>query len=184
MSEYYFFFQINLRQGGVYDHQQTKLYKNILFANSAVRAVIAKMKYESLDSADILKENMLDDSKAVYDSVVGRTIHEKLYNAWNSLQEMVNSTVQGTEKVGNMRISLGLKDLVEKKEGLIRMHLMGKRVNYAARTVITPDPNISVDEIGVPEEFALKLTYPVPVTKWNVAELRKLVINGPKKHPG
>jgi DNA-directed RNA polymerase I subunit RPA1 len=74
--------------------------------------------------------------------------------------------------------------VIEKKEGLFRMHMMGKRVNFAARSVITPDPNLNVDEIGIPEAFALKLTYPVPVTPWNVEELRKLVLNGPNIHPG
>lgn len=64
------------------------------------------------------------------------------------------------------------------------MHMMGKRVNFAARTVITPDPNINIDQIGVPEAFALKLTYPVPVTPWNVIQLRKMVMNGPNVHPG
>lgn len=78
----------------------------------------------------------------------------------------------------------GLKQVIEKKEGIIRMHMMGKRVNYAARSVITPDPNLNIDEIGVPEAFALKLTYPVPVTPWNVTELRKLIMNGPEVHPG
>lgn len=62
--------------------------------------------------------------------------------------------------------------------------MMGKRVNFAARTVITPDPNISVEEVGIPDVFAMKLSYPVPVTAWNVAELRKMVINGPNIHPG
>lgn len=78
----------------------------------------------------------------------------------------------------------GLKQLVERKQGLFRMHMMGKRVNYACRTVITPDPNISIDEIGVPDVFAKKLTYKVPVTPWNVEELRDLVRNGPLVHPG
>lgn len=78
----------------------------------------------------------------------------------------------------------GLKQIIEKKEGIIRMHMMGKRVNYAARSVITPDPNLNIDEIGVPEAFARKLTYPVPVTPWNVTELRQLVINGPENYPG
>lgn len=57
---------------------------------------------------------------------------------------------------------------MEKKEGLFRMHMMGKRVNYAARSVITPDPNLDVEEVGIPEVFAKKLTFPTPVTSWNV----------------
>lgn len=64
------------------------------------------------------------------------------------------------------------------------MHMMGKRVNFAARSVITPDPNLNIDEIGIPEDFAKHLTYPVPVTPWNVEDLRKMVLNGPNKHPG
>jgi DNA-directed RNA polymerase I subunit RPA1 len=64
------------------------------------------------------------------------------------------------------------------------MHMMGKRVNFAARSVITPDPNLNIEEIGLPEVFAKKLTFPVPVTAWNVDELRKLVLNGPDKYPG
>lgn len=62
--------------------------------------------------------------------------------------------------------------------------LQGKRVNYAARSVISPDINIETNEIGIPPVFAKKLTYPEPVTQVNVAELRQLVINGPKIHPG
>ena len=64
------------------------------------------------------------------------------------------------------------------------MNMMGKRVNHAARTVITPDPNIKIDEIGIPLVFAMKLTYPVPVTPFNVRELREYILNGPEKHPG
>lgn len=63
--------------------------------------------------------------------------------------------------------------------GLFRKHMMGKRVNYAARSVISPDPYIATHEIGVPLCFASKLTYPTPVTPWNVKKLRKAVINGP-----
>jgi DNA-directed RNA polymerase I subunit RPA1 len=74
--------------------------------------------------------------------------------------------------------------VIEKKEGVIRMHMMGKRVNFAARSVITPDPCLSVEEIGIPEIFAKSLTYPMPVTDWNVADLRKMILNGPDVYPG
>lgn len=67
---------------------------------------------------------------------------------------------------------------------MFRKHMMGKRVNYAARSVISPDPYIAVNEIGVPHVFATKLTYPQPVTPWNVQELKQMVINGPNIYPG
>lgn len=60
----------------------------------------------------------------------------------------------------------------------------GKRVNYAARSVISPDVNIETNEIGVPPIFARKLTFPEPVTAHNVQLLRQYVINGPHQHPG
>lgn len=60
----------------------------------------------------------------------------------------------------------------------------GKRVNYAARSVISPDVNIETNEIGVPPVFARKLTFPEPVTAHNIQQMRQLVINGPNVHPG
>ena len=78
----------------------------------------------------------------------------------------------------------GIKQTLEKKEGLFRKHMMGKRVNYAARSVISPDPNIETNEIGIPPFIAQKLTFPDPVTPWNVDKLRRAVINGPGTYPG
>lgn len=78
----------------------------------------------------------------------------------------------------------GLRQVLEKKEGLFRMKMMGKRVNYAARSVISPDPYIETSEIGIPVIFARKLTFPEPVTDYNVEKLRQMVINGPHKYPG
>lgn len=49
---------------------------------------------------------------------------------------------------------------------------MGKRVDFSARTVITGDPNISIDEVGVPLSMAMNLTYPEVVTTLNIAELQ------------
>ena len=70
------------------------------------------------------------------------------------------------------------------KEGRFRGHLSGKRVDFSARTVISPDPNISINEVGVPLEVAKILTVPERVTPWNLEELRKAVLNGPHKWPG
>jgi DNA-directed RNA polymerase I subunit RPA1 len=62
--------------------------------------------------------------------------------------------------------------------------MMGKRVNYCARSVISPDPNIGTDEIGIPVHFAKSLHYPTPVNEWNVKHLRTLVERGPNEYPG
>jgi DNA-directed RNA polymerase II subunit RPB1 len=70
------------------------------------------------------------------------------------------------------------------KEGRLRQNLMGKRVDFSARTVITGDPNLSLDEVGVPRSIARNLTYPEKVTQFNVDKLKALVKNGPTEHPG
>ena len=65
---------------------------------------------------------------------------------------------------------IALKDLVSRikgKEGRIRYNLMGKRVNFSARTVITPNPYLSINELGVPKCIAMKLTYPEIVNPLN-----------------
>ncbi|KAK3336761.1 hypothetical protein B0T19DRAFT_50601 [Cercophora scortea] len=70
------------------------------------------------------------------------------------------------------------------KEGRLRGNLMGKRVDFSARTVITGDANISLDEVGVPRSIARTLTYPETVTPYNIGKLTQLVQNGPNEHPG
>lgn len=70
------------------------------------------------------------------------------------------------------------------KEGRLRGNLMGKRVDFSARTVITGDANISLDEVGVPRSIARTLTYPETVTPYNISKLTQYVQNGPNEHPG
>jgi DNA-directed RNA polymerase beta' subunit len=70
------------------------------------------------------------------------------------------------------------------KEGRIRYNIQGKRVEFSARSVITPDPNLSIAEIGVPLKIALNLTVPEKVTPYNREQMYKLIQNGADKHPG
>jgi DNA-directed RNA polymerase II subunit RPB1 len=77
-----------------------------------------------------------------------------------------------------------LKSRFGAKTGRVRGNLMGKRVDYSARSVITPDANIELDELGVPEEIAINLTFPEIVNSYNRERLLKNVQNGPDKYPG
>ena len=70
------------------------------------------------------------------------------------------------------------------KAGRIRCNLMGKRVDFSARTVIGGDPNLFLDQVGVPQSICRTLTYPEIVTRFNRDRLKKLVENGPDEHPG
>jgi DNA-directed RNA polymerase beta' subunit len=75
-------------------------------------------------------------------------------------------------------------DRMKKKEGRIRGNLNGKRVDQSARSVITPDPYISIDELGVPIRVALNITFQEIVNEYNIDEMRKLIMNGSNKWPG
>lgn len=66
------------------------------------------------------------------------------------------------------------------KEGRIRGNLMGKRVDFSARTVITGDPNIGIDELGVPWTIALNLTFPETVTPFNIHKMQVGAWWGPR----
>lgn len=61
-----------------------------------------------------------------------------------------------------------IKARLKGKEGRIRGNLMGKRVDFSARTVITPDPNLRIDEVGVPRTIAQNMTFPEIVTPFNI----------------
>src|SRR3989339_509604 len=77
-----------------------------------------------------------------------------------------------------------LTSRIKSKEGRIRHNLAGKRTNFSARTVISPDPMISINEVGVPQDIAMNVTVPERVTEWNMAYLKKFVERGPDKYPG
>ncbi|MFH0752081.1 MAG: DNA-directed RNA polymerase subunit A' [archaeon] len=77
-----------------------------------------------------------------------------------------------------------LSERIKSKEGRFRHNLAGKRVNFAARTVISPDPKIQFNEVGIPKIVAMDLTVPENVTEWNLEYLKNFVKNGPKKYPG
>jgi DNA-directed RNA polymerase subunit A' len=67
------------------------------------------------------------------------------------------------------------------KEGRFRYNLSGKRVNFSARTVISPDPTLGINELGIPIDIAKELTIPVNVTAWNIDYVKDLIKNEPEK---
>ncbi|MBT4651511.1 DNA-directed RNA polymerase subunit A' [Candidatus Woesearchaeota archaeon] len=77
-----------------------------------------------------------------------------------------------------------LTERIKSKEGRIRHNLAGKRTNFSARTVISPDPMIQLNEVGVPMVMATNLTVPERITEGNMEYFKKFIENGPKKYPG
>ncbi|KAK4119973.1 beta and beta-prime subunits of DNA dependent RNA-polymerase [Parathielavia appendiculata] len=154
--------------------QQNSLYKMILRSASNVAQISREISGQGKDGAE-------DEGGRTRDM-------SSLYQAWTELQDVVNSLIDRDKNpvqgAAAKRNEEGIKQKLEKKEGLFRKNMMGKRVNFAARSVISPDPNIETNEIGVPPVFARKLTYPEPVTSHNFKDLQQAVINGVEKWPG
>ena len=94
----------------------------------------------------------------------------------------VTGLPQALQKGG--RVIKSLTSRLSGKEGRIRLNLMGKRVDFSARTVITGDPHLSIEEVGVPLSIARTLTFPERTTNWNIEKLQKLVDNGNATYPG
>jgi len=99
---------------------------------------------------------------------------------------MVDNNISGASPV-TQRSGRALKSISERhkgKQGRVRGNLMGKRVDFSARSVITPDPELSISELGVPMKIAKNITKPVKVQNFNYKYLSYLVKNGPHKYPG
>ena len=105
------------------------------------------------------------------------------YHVATLIDNSVPSMFPAKDRAGG-RMIRSLTERLRHKEGRIRGNLMGKRVDFSARTVITPDPNLSIDELGVPRRIAMNLTFPEVVGRHNEAELRDLVRAGPDAYPG
>ena len=141
-----------------------------------------------MKNCDIINQISKERQNAGSDSVTRMRDYRDLLHAIVQLQDTVNGLIDrdrgGLSGPAAASAPNGIKQILEKKEGLFRKNMMGKRVNFAARSVISPDPNIETNEIGVPLVFAKKLTYPEPVTNHNFWEMKQAVINGPDKYPG
>ena len=151
-------------------------------ANQMMEAQMNGPLNRVVNTANTLKSMMRHSRKDEDDPK--KPTHAQLMQAGIALQETVNELIDNPPAATGPQRDQGIKQVLEKKEGLFRMNMMGKRVNFAARSVISPDPNIETSEIGVPLVFARKLTYSEPVNNTNFDYLSKMVVNGMDKYPG
>ncbi len=107
---------------------------------------------------------------------------------WEFLQLQVgmyvNSDVPGLNQPGFGKPIRGFCQRLKGKQGRFRGNLSGKRVDFSGRTVISPDPNLGVDEVAVPQLVAKNLTYPERVHSRNIEKLRQCVLRGAAVWPG
>jgi DNA-directed RNA polymerase III subunit RPC1 len=114
---------------------------------------------------------------------------QNVFENWELLQyeiaRYINSEQPGLPPLQGISKPLrGISQRLKGKTGRFRGNLSGKRVDFSGRTVISPDPNLAIDEVGVPERVAKILTFPERITMYNIHRLRLAVINGPDVYPG
>lgn len=134
---------------------------------------------------DIIKWNNLLRQK-----ITESTKQSQVEDLWQLLQYHVATYIDN--EISNLtrahqRSGRPLKTIrqrIKAKEGRVRGNLMGKRVDGSARSVITADPYLSMDQLGVPRRVAMNLTYPELVTRYNLVQMTQLVRNGPAVYPG
>jgi DNA-directed RNA polymerase II subunit RPB1 len=119
---------------------------------------------------DIFKQNE-DLAKLINDpEAQEKHIMENLDNLQSHVNTMINNDGKGGYPEAKTRAGRSIKSIIQRftgKEGRIRYNLMGKRVDFSARSVISPDANLKISELGVPREIAMNLTFPEIVNKYN-----------------
>ncbi|KAM4808840.1 DNA-directed RNA polymerase I subunit RPA1 [Rhinophrynus dorsalis] len=183
---------VNRLGGQMFTNGQTVNLQGVLKDATVIKKLLAVMAQDQEQTPELTesgtnleKTDLSEDiDRSFLASLTGLSLTDKLYNSWVRLQSHVNIVFDSDMDKLMTEKYPGIRQILEKKDGLFRKHMMGKRVDFAARSVICPDMYIDTNEIGIPMVFATKLTYPQPVTPWNVQELRQAVINGPNVHPG
>ena len=142
------------------------------------------------DDLTIKLQEIIDVNSALRQAIRKGGSMKMIVEGWNFLQVQValylNGEVPGLQprNAPAAKPIRGLCQRLKGKSGRFRGNLSGKRVDFSARTVISPDPNLRVDQVGVPQEVAKIMTYPEKVNAQNLEKLQKLVVAGQKQWPG
>ena len=134
--------------------------------------------------------NIIKANKTLQDKI-SQNANTNVIDDWTTVLQyycatLVDNKIPGVASVAQRsgRPLKSIKERLNGKTGRVRGNLMGKRVDFSARSVITPDPNLSICELGVPLKIVKNLTKPVIVNEKNKLSLLKLVQNGPDEYPG
>ena len=157
----------------------------------AVRPSI-KMDGQQRSEDDIshILVNIIKSNKTLQEKIQ-ENVASNFIDDWHTVLQyyvatQVDNKIPGVASVAQRsgRPLKSIKERLNGKTGRVRGNLMGKRVDFSARSVITPDPNLSIRELGIPKKVAKNITKPVTVNSRNIKFLATLVRNGPDEYPG
>ena len=138
-------------------------------------------KLQDINKRSIELQSAMPEGTTWRDAAVTPDLLEKIGRLQFEVFTYMNNNIRG-QKQSTQRSGAPTKSITDRlrgKEGRIRGNLMGKRVDFSARSVITPDPVMDVDQVGIPYKVAMGMTIPVRVTAQNIEELTRRVANGP-----
>ncbi|KAL6556324.1 DNA-directed RNA polymerase III subunit 1 [Orobanche gracilis] len=176
------------------DRPEKLIVTNILVPPIAIRPSVfvdggtMSMEDNENDITERLKR-IIQSNASLRQEILEANLHGKSLASWDDLQievaQYINSDAPGLPfGTNDARPLSGFVQRLKGKQGRFRGNLSGKRVEYTGRTVISPDPNLKINEVAIPIHMALILTYPERITHHNIEKLRQCVRNGPDKYPG
>jgi len=164
--------------------------ENLLVPPVPIRPSVAMDSGGGSNEDDLtVKLQEIIDVNVALELAMTRGPHTKtIVEEWDFLQmqvaQYINGEMPGLQRQPGQKPIRGLCQRLKGKQGRFRGNLSGKRVDFSARTVISPDPNVRVDQVVVPVHVAKIMTYPETVSRYNIEKLRARVRNGPDIHPG
>jgi DNA-directed RNA polymerase III subunit RPC1 len=178
----------------VYGRPERMILTTLLAPPVAIRPSVAMESANGTNEDDLsckLSEIMFFNQN-IKTSFEKGTPMPQIMDHWDQLQiacaQFINSEAPGLtsnlDTSKKTKPTRGLAQRLKGKTGRFRGNLSGKRVDFSGRTVISPDPNLGIDEVAVPQLIAKIMTYPERVTDYNKTRMQQYVINGPDTHPG
>ncbi|XP_055852491.1 DNA-directed RNA polymerase II subunit RPB1-like [Episyrphus balteatus] len=151
----------------------------VMFAATRNQDDLTHKLADIIQANNLLKNNL---QNGVAPSIIEQNVNMLQFHAATFIDNNQPSLPKSLQKSGKPLKCI--KSRLKGKEGRVRGNLMGKRVDFSARTVITPDPNLEILQVGVPRSIALNLTYPEIVTPFNIELMQLLVSRGCDQYPG
>ncbi|KAL9655634.1 hypothetical protein ABK040_002297 [Willaertia magna] len=141
------------------------------------------------DDLTVQMKKIIETNIILKESIEKGHFVENFMEKWDTLQLeaalYINADTRNIPSyINKKKIGKTLCQRLKGKHGRFRGNLSGKRANFTGRTVIGPDPNLEINQVGVPELIAKVLTFPEVVNRSNKKFLQSLVLNGPTLHPG
>jgi DNA-directed RNA polymerase III subunit RPC1 len=173
---------------GLEDSPEKFIIQNVIVPPACIRPSVGMMEKDSTNEDDLTIKisEIIHTNNLLKESIERGNPINIINDDWEHLQLQCALIINSDLPQVNAQ-SQPIKGLVQRlkgKGGRFRCNLSGKRVDFSGRTVISPNPNLQIDQVDVPEYMARILTIPEKVTKFNKEKLQNLVKNGPLKYPG